>query len=81
MRLPPLKFKQAEACKPAYRSNLDSDAVEDRSDHKARASSLSLARAFLFRPDMPNFYGTLSSYSRGAYVSRLYLTALFPTFY
>lgn len=71
----------AQTCNQSCRrSNLDSDAVEDRSDHKARAASLSLAPAFMFTPDMPNFYGTLSSYSRGAYVSRLYLTASFPTF-
>lgn len=66
---------------PTHRSNLDSDAVEDRSDHTARAASLSLAPAFVFRPDMPNFYGTLSSYSRGACASRLYQTTSFPTLY
>ena len=49
-------------------SNLDAADVEDRLDHKARASSLGLAPAFMFNADMPSFQGTLASYSSGAYV-------------
>ena len=54
-------------------SNLDSDDVEDRSDHNARATSLSLAPAFMFNPEMPSFSGTVTSYSNGAYVTSLAL--------
>ena len=49
-------------------SNLDSDGVEDRADHKARATSIGLAPAFLFKPEMPGFEGQLASYSDGACV-------------
>jgi len=49
-------------------SNLDAPGVEDRSDHKARSNSLSLAPAFVFNADMPSFQGTLAAYSSGAYV-------------
>ena len=57
-----------QPCAHLPRSNLDSDGVEDRTDHKARSTSLGLAPAFLFKPDMPGFQGMLTSYSDGACV-------------